>query len=88
MLWGGRWEGGSCLGTHVRIKDFKIKKKNKKLKKMSLLLWKSRDKFINWKMSTMKNCWYEYWENRNVKIIFQKSRVGNESHNTNMEAEC
>ena len=24
---GGRWEGGSCLGTHVRIKDFKIKKK-------------------------------------------------------------
>ena len=30
MLWGGRWEGGSCLGTHVRIKDFKIKKKKKK----------------------------------------------------------
>ena len=28
---GGR-RGGSCLGTHVRIKDFKIKK-NKKLKK-------------------------------------------------------
>ena len=27
MLWGRRWEGGSCLGTHVRIKDFKIKKK-------------------------------------------------------------
>ena len=22
----GRWEGGACLGTHVRIKDFKIKK--------------------------------------------------------------
>ena len=32
MLWGGRWEGGSCLGMHVRIKDFKIKK-IKKLKK-------------------------------------------------------
>ena len=32
MLWGGRWEGGSCLGTHVRIKDFKIKKNNKKIK--------------------------------------------------------
>ena len=31
MLWGGRWERGSCLGTHVRIKDFKIKKKIKKL---------------------------------------------------------
>ena len=30
MLWGGRWEGGSCLGTHVRIKDFKIKKILKK----------------------------------------------------------
>ena len=27
MLWGGRWEGGSCLGTHVTIKDFKNKKK-------------------------------------------------------------
>ena len=36
MFWGddperccgeGRWEGGSCLGTHVRIKDFKIRKK-------------------------------------------------------------
>ena len=26
-MWGGRWEGGSCLGTHVRIKYFKIKKK-------------------------------------------------------------
>ena len=26
MLWGGRWEGGSCLGMHVRIKDFKILK--------------------------------------------------------------
>ena len=25
MLWGGRWEGGSCLGTHVRIKDLKKK---------------------------------------------------------------
>ena len=32
MLWGGRWEGGSCLGTHVRTKDFKIKKiKSKKI---------------------------------------------------------
>ena len=29
MVWGGRWEGGSCLGMHVRIKDFKIKKKKK-----------------------------------------------------------
>ena len=28
MLWGGRWEGGSCLGTHVRIEDFKIKNNN------------------------------------------------------------
>ena len=25
MLWGGRWEGGSWLGMHVRIKDFKKK---------------------------------------------------------------
>ena len=30
MLWGGRWEGGSCLGTHVRLKILKLKKiKNK-----------------------------------------------------------
>ena len=29
MLWGGRRDGGSCLGTQVRIKDFKIKKKKK-----------------------------------------------------------
>ena len=35
MLWGGRWEGGACLGTHVRIKDFKIKKiKKLKIKKI------------------------------------------------------
>ena len=33
MSWGGRREGGACLGTHVRIKDFKIKKKNTKEKK-------------------------------------------------------
>ena len=47
MLWGGRWEGSSCLGTHVRIKDFKIKKK-KKQKKMNwellfLILFSERD---------------------------------------------
>ena len=36
----------------------------------------------------MKKCWYDYWEERNVKIIFNNSCVGNESHNTNMEAEC
>ena len=29
----GWWEGGSCLGTHVRIKDFKIKKKKLKINK-------------------------------------------------------
>ena len=33
MLWGGRWEEGSCLGTPVRIKDFKIKKNKKKERK-------------------------------------------------------
>ena len=27
--------GGSCLGTHVRIKDFKIKKIKKKVKEES-----------------------------------------------------
>ena len=40
MLWGGRWEGGSCLGTHVRIKDFKIKKKKKELEQIILkFIW-------------------------------------------------
>ena len=33
MLWGGRWEGGSCLGMHVRIKEFKKLKNKKKTKK-------------------------------------------------------
>ena len=31
MLWGRMWEGGSCLGTHVRINDFKIKKKKREV---------------------------------------------------------
>ena len=48
MLWGGRREGGSCLGTHVRITDFKIKKIEnwkKKIKKQNKtkasILWHS-----------------------------------------------
>ena len=40
MSWGGRWERGSCLGTHVRIKDFKIKKVKKKKKRQEGLVWK------------------------------------------------
>ena len=44
MLWGGRWEGGSCLGTHVRIKDFKIKKNNNKFKKIK----KKFKKWLRW----------------------------------------
>ena len=45
-LW--KWEkvGGSCMGTHVRIKDFKIKKKKKRkesgrniLSDMTLNIW-------------------------------------------------
>ena len=45
MLWEGRWEGGSCLGTHVRIKDFKIKKikENNRMGKTSDLFKKIRD---------------------------------------------
>ena len=35
QVWEGRWEGGSCLGTHVRIKDFKIKKIKKNAKKIN-----------------------------------------------------
>ena len=33
MIRGGRWKRGSCLGTHVRIKDFKILKIKIKKKK-------------------------------------------------------
>ena len=53
MLWGGRWEGGACLGTHVRIKDCKIKKikinkKNKKKKKnFSLFLFLVLPTFVS-----------------------------------------
>ena len=50
MSWGGRWEGGSCLGTHVRIKDFKIKKKKEKKKKsysMQIVTKKSMGGYIN-----------------------------------------
>ena len=51
MLWGGRWEGGSCLGTHVRIKDFKIlkiknKKKFKKIKTSTIVKKKIKIKKI------------------------------------------
>ena len=27
-FWGGRWEGGSCLGKHVELKILKFKKKH------------------------------------------------------------
>ena len=49
MLWGGRWEGCSCLGTHVRIKDFKIKKLKIKKKKINkaLKLYKSLNPLPN-----------------------------------------
>ena len=57
MLWGGRWEGGSCLGTHVRIKDFKIKKKILKDDAIKVLhsicqqIWKIQQWPHDWKRS-------------------------------------
>ena len=45
MLWGGRWEGDACLGTHVRIKDFKIKKKKKI--ESHLIFWKLPEVIYN-----------------------------------------
>ena len=36
MLWGGRWERGSCLGTHVRIKDLNIRPETIKLVKENI----------------------------------------------------
>ena len=38
MLWGGKWEGGSCLGTHVHpgwihVNVWQNQKKKKKVKK-------------------------------------------------------
>ena len=58
MLWGGRYEGGSCLGTHVRIKDFKIKK-NKKLKKNTEFYSSTRkiSKHFGFKLVKF---WFEY----------------------------
>ena len=58
MLWEGRWEGGSCLGTHVRIKDFKIKK-NKKVnaKKNKMKKKKKRKKTIPMEKKCEKAKW-------------------------------
>ena len=51
MIWGGRWEGGSCLGTHVHLwrihvnvwqNQYSIVKQNKvkiKIKKKISELW-------------------------------------------------
>ena len=55
MLWRGRWEGGSCLGTHVRIKDFKIEKIKNKIKKCYVtekgaILMMNKD--IHWEANT------------------------------------
>ena len=55
MLWGGRWEGGSCLGMHVRIKDFKIKKKKKEKKRScgTYTQWNFKKNF-NWRLITLR----------------------------------
>ena len=47
MLWGGRWEGGSYLGTHVRIKDFKIKKKKENDSSDNVIIIFNRNSFHN-----------------------------------------
>ena len=46
MLWGGMWEGGSCLGTHVRIKDFKIKKKKESMLKINTCVLKGEQDWV------------------------------------------
>ena len=83
MLWGGRWEGGSCLGTHVRIKYFKIKKiKKKNLKKKEFfvadLLW-NRETEIHtrsWTVSPSKvNCFL--WDNWRVTLPLGETRQKN-----------
>ena len=51
---GGRWEGGSCLGMHVRIKDFKIKKLKKKKKKR--VSWGSEEIFLVWFKLDQNRC--------------------------------
>ena len=51
MLWGGRWEGGSCLGTHVRVKDFKIKKIKKNSFESVLMRWMKLEPIIQSEVS-------------------------------------
>ena len=58
MLWGGRWEGGSCLGTHVRIKDLKkLKKKNNSWSAIKTVI---REKFIV--VNTYVKKWRRKWQ--------------------------
>ena len=60
---GGR--GGSCLGMHVRIKDFKIKKIKKNLKKVfSTPQFKSIDSSVySFLYSPTLTSIYDYWKN-------------------------
>ena len=61
MLWGGRWEGGSCLGTRVRIKDFKIKK-NKKAKKNKSII----SSVLSFVYSPTLTSIHDHWKNHSL----------------------
>ena len=81
MLWGGRWEGGSCLGTHVRIKDFKIKKIKKKKKKQ-----KTKNIYINQVRDMGKKTKRKQmtvWNLASVSPFGEEKRKQNKKQNTN-----
>ena len=68
MLWGGRWEGCSCLGTHVRIKDFKIKKIKKNLKKKKRRKRQPTPVFLPGKSRGQRSLvGYSPWDHRRVR---------------------
>ena len=62
MLWGGRWEGGSCLGSHVHpwwihvnvwLNQYSIVKQNKvKIKIKKKIDWLDRKQVARWQVWT------------------------------------
>ena len=72
MLWGRRWEGGSCLGTHVRIKDFKIK--HKVLSKLWTLLLFVFERHLSISLNSVY-LWLVFLREKSFKSLYGKPAV-------------